>query len=297
MDRYATAGHAKLGDGGNSYQARAEATGSPARAMVPRGGHSQGDMLEKAHVTAKNPAGDAVYVGQTEGCSRSPRTKWASPFVPGQHGTPAECFTKYVLWFRSRKELRNSLNEIAGRGLACECPLGQPCHADFLASQSRMKPERQSRAPIAMKKRGKLLPQLVMAPLVSSAAAGYPGQGEIHQRWPQWGLDAAIRSLFPDEWTRGVQIHVLDDLVNCAPFTTFPEFLENRDLDADGPLGPTLMTSYSRGQRRLAEGDQRGSFFAADAVAQIVPLSLTADSYFSAAASYARQGRFPMAGS
>ena len=65
-------------------------------------------------------------------------------------------------------------------------------------------------------------------------------------------------------------------------------------MDADGPLGPTLMTSYSRGQRRLAEGDQRGSFFAADAVAQIVPLGLTADGHFSAAASYARQGRFPM---
>ena len=54
------------------------------------------------------------------------------------------------------------------------------------------------------------------------------------------------------------------------------------------------MTSYSRGQRRLAEGDQKGFFFAADAVAQIVPLGLTADSHFSTAASYARQGRFPM---
>ena len=120
-----------------------------------------------------------------------------------------------------------------------------------------------------------------MASLASTAAAGYPGQGEIHQRWPQWGLDAAIRSLFPIEWTRGVQIPVLDDLVNSAPFTTFPEFLESRDLDADGPLGPTLMTNYSRGQRRLAEGDQRGSFFAADAVAQIVPLGL-------------RNGRWPL---
>ena len=28
----------------------------------------------RKHVTAKNPAGDTVYVGQTEGCSRSPRT-------------------------------------------------------------------------------------------------------------------------------------------------------------------------------------------------------------------------------
>ena len=116
----------------------------------------------------------------------------------------------------------------------------------------------------------------------------------VHQRWPQWGLDAAIRSLFPIDWTRGVQIPVLDDLVNSAPFTVFPELLENLGLDADGSLGPTLMTAYTRGQRRLAEKDQRGSFFAADAVAQIVPLGLTADDNFSTAASYARQGKFPM---
>ena len=115
----------------------------------------------RKRVTAKNPAGDAVYIGQTEGCSRSPRTKWASPFVPGQHGTPAECFTKYELWFRSQRELRDSLNEIAGRELACECPPCQPCHADFLASQARMKLEWQSRNPMAIQKRGKLLLQLV----------------------------------------------------------------------------------------------------------------------------------------
>ena len=54
------------------------------------------------------------------------------------------------------------------------------------------------------------------------------------------------------------------------------------------------MTGYTKGQRRLAEGDQRGSFFAADAVAQIVPLGLTADGHFFAAAKYASQGKFPM---
>ena len=201
--------------------------------------------------------------------------------MPGQHGTHDECFTKYVLWFRSQKELRESLNEIAGRELACERPPGQPCHADFLAPQSRMKPDLQSRTPAAIRRRGKLSPQLVMASLVGSAASAYlAGQGETHQRWPQWGLDAAICSFFPIEWTRGVQIPVLDDLVNCAPFAAFPEFLESLDLDADGPLRPTLMTGYTTGQRRLPEGDQRGSFFAADALAQIVPLGYGRWSFF-----------------
>ena len=44
--------------------------------------------------------------------------------------------------------------------------------------------------------------------------------------------------------------------MNTAPFSTFPGFLERRELDSDGPLGPTLMTSYTRGQtlgRRRSE--------------------------------------------
>ena len=36
----------------------------------------------RKHVTATSPAGNAVYVGQTEGCSRSPRAKWASHSCP-----------------------------------------------------------------------------------------------------------------------------------------------------------------------------------------------------------------------
>ena len=247
----------------------------------------------RRQITAKDTLGDAVYVGQAEGSSKMPRTKWSSPFVLGQHGTPAECFTKYVLWFRSQRDLRGALGEIAGKELACECPITQPCHADFLASQARVRPDDQGRK-IAIQRRGRFLPQLVMATLASQASAWHPGQGEVHQRWPQWGLDAAIRSLFPKEWTQGMPMPVLDDLVNSAPFTTFPEFLEDQDLEADAPLGPTIMTSYTRGQRHLAEGNQRGSFFAADAVPQIIPLGLTADAHFAASAAYADQGSFPM---
>ena len=86
----------------------------------------------------------------------------------------------------------------------------------------------------------------------------------------------------------------LEDLVNAAPFICHAEYLQGIEQEPDGPLGPTIMTSYTRGQRRLAEGDQRGSFFAADAVGQVVPLGLTADAHFCAASKYAQQGRFPM---
>ena len=144
-------------------------------------------------------------------------------------------------------------------------------------------------------RRGRLRPQLVMASLASNVAAGHPGQDEVHQRWPQWGLDAAIRGLFPTEWTQGIPMPVLDAIVNSPPFTTFPEFLERQQLDADGHPGPTIMTNYTRGQRHLAEGNQRGSFFALDAVPQVVPFGLSADEHFAAASRYAQQGGFPMA--
>ena len=81
----------------------------------------------------------------------------------------------------------------------------------------------------------------------------------MQQRWPQHGLDRAIRSLFPQEWTEGIAMPNLEDLINTAPFTCYAEYLQGIEQEPDGPLGPTLITSYTRGQRRLAEGDQRGS--------------------------------------
>ena len=116
----------------------------------------------------------------------------------------------------------------------------------------------------------------------------------MRQRWPQYGLDTAIRSLFPPEWIQGFAIPNLEDLVNGAPFTTFPEYLQHNEQELDGLLGPTIMTSYTGGQRRLAEGDQRGSSFAADAVGQVVPLDLCAGGHFCAANACAQQGRSPM---
>ena len=82
--------------------------------------------------------------------------------------------------------------------------------------------------------------------------------------------------------------------MNGAPFTTFLEYFQRNEQELDGLLGPTIMTAYSRGQRRLAEGDQRGFFVAADAVAQVAPLGLSADEHLSAVSAYARQGKFPM---
>lgn len=74
-------------------------------------------------------------------------TKWGNPFIVGQHGTRARCvdlFTKLMAGYvcmstdnldeqvAYRKTVEHHLGELAGRNLACWCPLGELCHADVL---------------------------------------------------------------------------------------------------------------------------------------------------------------------
>ena len=77
----------------------------------------------------KMPA-DAVYVGRP--------TKWGNPYVVGQHGTADECVEKYeqlitvCLAGSAGKAMRDALNNLRGKNLACWCHLDKPCHADIL---------------------------------------------------------------------------------------------------------------------------------------------------------------------
>ena len=87
---------------------------------------------------------DAVYVGRP--------TKWGNPWTIGDLGIPdaagaARLFRAAVLGFWSNGDfcraqahpdstigriIADAPRELAGRDLACWCPLDQPCHADAL---------------------------------------------------------------------------------------------------------------------------------------------------------------------
>jgi predicted RNA-binding Zn-ribbon protein involved in translation (DUF1610 family) len=73
---------------------------------------------------ARMPAG-AIYVGRP--------TRWANPYPVSTYGRTL-AVTLYRLHLASRPELLNAArHELAGRALACWCPLdGRPCHADVL---------------------------------------------------------------------------------------------------------------------------------------------------------------------
>lgn len=73
---------------------------------------------------------DAIYVGrQGFGLRRSP---WANPFGARTHGR-GEALRLYRQWLHDRPELiERAQRELAGRPLACWCPLDVDCHADIL---------------------------------------------------------------------------------------------------------------------------------------------------------------------
>lgn len=78
-------------------------------------------------------------------------TRWGNPFIVGVHGTRAACVEQYRILLGHRainiglgKEmvdeqqatltavLEHGRTALAGRDLACWCPLAAPCHADVL---------------------------------------------------------------------------------------------------------------------------------------------------------------------
>ena len=73
---------------------------------------------------------DCVYVGQGHHSHRLKRTKWASPFTPGQDVPLDEWLRRYVQWVM--ETLSRCLHELQGVTLVCvtastEVRVKQPC--------------------------------------------------------------------------------------------------------------------------------------------------------------------------
>lgn len=68
-----------------------------------------------------------VYVGRP--------SRWANPFIVSEHQTREQAvanFRRALLDGRLQNSVERVRRELAGRDLACWCPLDQPCHADVL---------------------------------------------------------------------------------------------------------------------------------------------------------------------
>ena len=72
-----------------------------------------------------------VYVGRGNFHHRLSTTKWRSPWTPGHNCDTSEWLAKYIIHIRT-SNLWDSLHELQGCQLACDCPMDQMCEADVL---------------------------------------------------------------------------------------------------------------------------------------------------------------------
>ena len=79
----------------------------------------------------RKPEG-CVYVGRP--------TRWGNSFDWRELGR-AEAVSRFRAWLATQPELMAAARqELAGKDLACWCPLGQPCHADAWLELLRARP-------------------------------------------------------------------------------------------------------------------------------------------------------------
>ncbi|MFY1649890.1 DUF4326 domain-containing protein [Solwaraspora sp. WMMB762] len=80
-----------------------------------------------------------VYVGRP--------TRWGNPYTadPTDPAGRVKAVNRYRLWITTRPDLIAAARAVlAGRDLACWCPLGAPCHADVLLTLANTNPADQA---------------------------------------------------------------------------------------------------------------------------------------------------------
>jgi len=242
----------------------------------------------------------ATFVGRGSPALRATRNALSSPFEVGRHGSKLECQVKFAEYLAQSSSAWGLLNELKPSVVICECELDEPCTGDIVLAWSaalRMKDGGiEAKSPYWGMWRRVPRKSTKLAILVSSTLAASVGSVPqcVSLRFTQWAVDRAVRKLFPPEYLAGFQMPCLEDLINTEPFTTFPEFLDNLDLDADRALGPCHFKDTRKGTRAAAANDQRTHFFTKGHYSQLVPLGLEPDDHFLEAMKLADTEQFPM---
>ena len=217
-----------------------------------------------------------VYVGRGNFHHRLATTKWRSPWTPGHNCDTSEWLAKYIIHIRT-SNLWDSLYELRGHHLACDCPMDQMCEADVLiglyfdATQPGADPTRRGTdgrwaATAALLQGIQSLPKAVSLPVMS-----------------QEGLVLAFCKLFPAAWFHNFKFAMVEDLINSAPFSTYPEWLAEQGEAWDGPLIPHLASGTTRQMARIGDGCQVGAMTHRAALPPLLPFNMTPDEHFSMA--------------
>ncbi len=147
-----------------------------------------------------------VYIGSGSSLHRQ-RTVFASNICPGRDCTYAEAALRYSQWLLSDAGLavRRKLPELRGKALLCECPLSFPCHGDVLS---------------LMAARGSGVGSEAVSALLPACPAGAGPPPRLAVRFPQEGVEAAFRGLFPFS-LKQAPFPIVEDLLVQLPFRLF----------------------------------------------------------------------------
>ena len=233
-----------------------------------------------------------IYVGLGSHKHRLATTKWKSPVVAGHDCPEDEWLINYVDHICS-SSLWPALQELSGLTLACDCPWQSMCEADVLAglyfefTQPRPKPRLQQAAGPATKQ--SMRRSVMLAAASSTEGARIPPV--VPQRWSQEAIVLAFRKLFPAPWFDGFKFPVIEDLINQAPFSSFPDWLAQSELEWDQPLGPHNASRQALLVQRHAEGQQAGAHSHRAALPPLFPFGMDPDQHFKQAC---RRAQLPL---
>eukprot|EP00438_Fugacium_kawagutii_P035568 Skav229232 [mRNA] locus=scaffold864:304811:311040:- [translate_table: standard] len=169
---------------------------------------------------------DVLYAGHGHFRHRLPCSHWCNTFKIGQDGTPVVVLLKFIAGIDEYLAGKN-LEALIGKRIACDCPVGQPCHVDVLIAkvyeslEARAHPKRRN-------------PWLGPVRMVKTSPVAFT----------QAAIVAGIRSQFPDVTFYGVSWPPIAHLVNDDVFMEFRAGRPRQPVAADGPLGPEILQHW-----------------------------------------------------
>ena len=201
-----------------------------------------------------------MYIGHGHHSHRQKTSKWASPFIVGQHGTVEDCLIKYTDYI-STSELAEEMEELIGKRLLSDTPDNMPCTADVLIAMvyyswrnnSLVIPQEYTKP----RKKANLHPNKwsrralgLMAATTGDAWRAIHGEwGSMarhpplplaqYHRWQQQSLTDTFASHFPDEVFDTFSFPYIEDLVNLPAFNRYAAWVEGRGTPPGCPSPPS----------------------------------------------------------
>lgn len=175
------------------------------------------------------------------------RPQWKAPVVPGIDCSDDEWVCRYVD-FICNSLLWDKLPQLQGSTLVCDCPWQSLCEADLLAGlvfEATAPVQHPVVAQAGGPARRAGARRAVMLAASVNGATGIP-MPITPFPWSQESVILAFRKLFPASWFDSVSFPWIEDLITQPPFTLFQAWLNEQDLDWDGPLVPQNASRQGR---------------------------------------------------